>query len=79
MGELGALAVSLPWLTRDLEELQATMGTDFWPQGFPANRAILQQMCTYSWEQGLLARPVPPEELFAEETLELEVTVVTAG
>ena len=68
LGELGSVAVMLPWLTRDLEEIAELMGPAHWPYGFPENRAVLEAMCRYSYEQGLSSRPVTPEELFASET-----------
>jgi 4,5-dihydroxyphthalate decarboxylase len=71
IGELGALAVMLPWLTRDLEEISELMGPAHWPYGFGENRAVLEAMCRYSFEQGLSARELTPEELFAPETHEL--------
>ena len=73
MGELGSLAVMLPWLTRDLEEIAEEMGPAFWPYGFRENRAVVEAMCRYSFEQGLSARELTPEELFAPETHELSI------
>ena len=72
--ELGALAVMLPWLTRDLEEIDATVGRAGWTYGFAENRAILDAMCAYSHEQGLSARRLSPEEVFAPETHDLRVS-----
>ena len=71
--QLGALAVMLPWLTRDLEEVDRTIGRGAWTYGFRENRAILGAMCAYSYEQGLSARLLSPEELFARETQDLSL------
>ncbi len=71
LGELGALAVMLPWLSRDLEELSALMGPEHWPYGFRANEAVLSALCRYSYEQGLCSRELRPQEIFAPETHEL--------
>lgn len=68
LAELGALAVMLPWLTRDLEELSRVMGDAPWPYGFSENYEVLKAMCDFSYEQGLSARLLTPEELFAAET-----------
>ena len=68
IGELGALAVMLPWLNRDLEEITALMGPDHWPYGFRANEFVMRSLCRYSFEQGLSTRELAPEELFAPET-----------
>jgi 4,5-dihydroxyphthalate decarboxylase len=71
--ELGALAVMLPWLTRDVEEASALMGPSPWPYGFGENYAILKTMCGFSYEQGLSTRLLSPEELFAPETQNLSL------
>jgi 4,5-dihydroxyphthalate decarboxylase len=71
LNELGALAVMLPWLQRDLEEIRGSLGAGFWAQGFAENRAVLEAMCTYSHEQGLTSQRLAPEDLFAPETYAL--------
>jgi len=71
LNELGALAVMLPWLPQQLEDIARSMGPEFWPQGFAANRPILDAMCQYTHEQGLSKQRLVPEELFAEETHDL--------
>jgi 4,5-dihydroxyphthalate decarboxylase len=68
LGELGALAVMLPWLSRDLDEIAALMGPDHWRYGFRPNELVLRALCRYSYEQGLSARQIEPEEIFASET-----------
>jgi 4,5-dihydroxyphthalate decarboxylase len=67
--EVVALKVSLPWLTANFEDARATLGEDYWPYGLEANRETLATFLRYSHEQGLLARPFEPEELFAVETV----------
>jgi 4,5-dihydroxyphthalate decarboxylase len=71
IGELGALAVMLPWLNRDLEEIAALMGPDHWRYGFRANTVVLDALCRYSFEQGLSTRELTPAEIFAPETHDL--------
>jgi 4,5-dihydroxyphthalate decarboxylase len=65
-----ALKVSLPWLTRHVEDARALMGDDFWSYGFQPNRATLDTFLRYHHEQGLSKRKLEPEELFAPETME---------
>ncbi len=65
--------VGHPWWHAELEELDRLFGGDPYPYGFEANRAILEAMTRYSYEQGLSARAVAPEELFAPESLEVSV------
>jgi 4,5-dihydroxyphthalate decarboxylase len=64
----GAYAVSLPWLGAQVEEVDTLFGGDAFPYGVPKNRAILEQMVTYAHEQGLTARKLEVDELFAPET-----------
>ena len=65
-----ALKAMLPWLTKHVEDARALMGDDFWPYGFAPNRDTLATFLRYHHEQGLSARLLQPEELFAPETLE---------
>jgi 4,5-dihydroxyphthalate decarboxylase len=68
--DYNALRYTLPWLIPDLEETMQLMGRDPWPYGVPANQATLDAMCQYAQEQGLTARRVAVDELFAPNTLE---------
>jgi 4,5-dihydroxyphthalate decarboxylase len=68
MVQTGSLAVMLPWLPRELEETEQVMGPNHWPYGLKANRAVLEALCEYHFEQGLSERRLRPEDLFAVET-----------
>jgi 4,5-dihydroxyphthalate decarboxylase len=70
LSETAALKTMLPWLTAHVEETRREMGDDFWPYGLDRNRQALATFLRYSHEQGLSKRLLPPEELFAPETLE---------
>lgn len=61
--------VALPFFLHHLEEARQTFGSDLWPYGLEPNRLTLQTACRYSFEQGLSARLVEPEELFAPGSL----------
>ena len=65
------LRVMLPWLTAEIEETTALMGSNHWKQGFADNYAILDAMCQYHHEQGLSQQRLNPEHLFAHETHEM--------
>jgi len=65
-----ALKAMLPWLTKHVEDARKLMGDDYWPYGFAPNRETLATFLRYHHEQGLSARLLIPEELFAPETLE---------
>jgi 4,5-dihydroxyphthalate decarboxylase len=64
------LSVSLPWLIAEVEATRALMGDDYWPYGLEPNRTTLEALARYSHAQGLAARLVPVEELFAPSTLD---------
>jgi 4,5-dihydroxyphthalate decarboxylase len=64
LGEIGALAVALPWLVAEYEETVREMGADYWPYGVERNRGALSAAVRYAEEQGLTGRRVAVEELF---------------
>ena len=70
MQEAAALKYTLPWLLAEVERTEKVMGRDFWPYGLEANRQTIETLVQYSHEQGLAARRVPIEELFAEVTFD---------
>ena len=71
LGEIGFLAVNLPFVIHHYEETRRLMGPDFWPYGLERNHKELDTFTRYSYEQGLSARKVDPAELFAPTTLDL--------
>lgn len=70
MQEAAALKYSLPWLLDEVERTQEVMGRDFWPYGLRENRHTVETRVQYSHEQGLAARRITPEELFADVTFD---------
>ena len=71
LGQIGHLFVSLPWGVSEFEKARALMGNDYWSYGFEANKHALETFTRYHHEQGLSARKVSPEELFAPSTRDL--------
>lgn len=67
--DTSALQYGLPWLLPLLEEQRKVFGEDHWTYGADANRPALEAMVSYSYEQGLSARKLTVDELFAKETL----------
>jgi 4,5-dihydroxyphthalate decarboxylase len=59
-----ALCYMLPWLERDIEEIDQVFGGDPWPYGVAANRPTLTALVQYMAEQYLIAKPMPIEDLF---------------
>ena len=68
--QTAAMPAMVPWLTAHIEEAKREMGEDWWPYGLSSNRHVLETFLRYHHEQGLSARRLAPEELFAPETLE---------
>jgi 4,5-dihydroxyphthalate decarboxylase len=61
---------TLPFLEELLSTARKTMGQDFWPYGFDANKKTLEAFLKHHHAQGLSPRLVKPEELFHPGTLE---------
>ncbi len=62
---------TLPWLNLDLEFAREVIGDDLYAYGVNASAPTLEAATLYAFEQGLTARRLTMEELFAPETLEL--------
>jgi 4,5-dihydroxyphthalate decarboxylase len=69
LAEMTASRVPLPWLPGRVEEARALIGPDPWPYGVEANRVTLDAFTRYAHEQGVAAKRVEPEELFAPQVL----------
>ncbi|KAL1968080.1 hypothetical protein VTN77DRAFT_2210 [Rasamsonia byssochlamydoides] len=65
MESLGALRYMLPWLAQDLDEIRDVFGEDCWPYGLEENRKTLEALVRFLYEQSMIDRIVPIEELFA--------------
>lgn len=68
--QTAALKVTLPWINNEFENTKKLMGDDFWPYGLEKNRATLEALVGYSYEQGLIKNKLKAEDLFAKSTLE---------
>ena len=59
--------VPLAWYREAWEEQEAILGPDPWEYGLtPRNRKTLETLVGYSFEQGLIRRNMPLEELFVD-------------
>jgi len=65
LADADAPYVMLPWQVEEAERTRALMGDDYWLYGLDANRHTIETFLRYLGEQGLLARQVQIEELFA--------------
>ena len=68
--DTNVLRVSLPWTSAEYEETRALMTADYWPYGIAPNRANLETLHSYLYEQGLIKQRLNLDELFAHETVE---------
>jgi 4,5-dihydroxyphthalate decarboxylase len=71
MADATSLPLMLPWLSQDLADARQALGDDYWPYGFAPNRAALDALCRYSFEQRLSASRIEPADLFDRSVLEL--------
>lgn len=62
--------VTLPWPHHALAEAKALIGDDPWPYGIAQNSLVLETQMRWSWEDGLQARRVVLQELFAEDCMD---------
>ena len=65
-----ASKVTLPWVVAEYAATAEIMNGDVWPYGFAANRTVIEAMIRWSQNDGLLARALTADELFAPELLE---------
>ena len=68
LSDPNVLSVSLPSLTWSAERAKALMGEDFWTYGVEENAGTLEVFLRYHFEQGLSARRITADELFAPAT-----------
>ena len=59
-----ALATMIPWSVEQVELMEQTFGSDFWPYGVEPNRKTLEALVRYLVEQGLIAKPVAIDDVF---------------
>jgi 4,5-dihydroxyphthalate decarboxylase len=71
LGQIGHLATSLPWSVAEYDRVRKVMGEDFWSYGVTENRHVLETLTRYSFAQGLSARKLSVDEIFAPSTYEL--------
>ncbi len=71
MEQVGHLAHTMPWPVYELEQVRKLMGPDHWKYGIQENEKEISAVTRYSFEQGISARKLEAEDLFAEATFEL--------
>lgn len=62
----------LPWVPAILDDARRELGDDWWPYGLEPNRRTLEAFLGFAHEQGVTARKMVLEELFAPTVLDVE-------
>ena len=62
----------LPWVPAILDDARRELGDDWWPYGLEPNRRTLEAFLSFAHEQGVTARKMVPEKLFAPTVLDVE-------
>ncbi|OFZ97346.1 MAG: hypothetical protein A3H35_13280 [Betaproteobacteria bacterium RIFCSPLOWO2_02_FULL_62_17] len=64
MRHFGALRSMLPWMTAEVDEIDAVFGYDPWPYGLKANHATIATLNRYLAEQHLIRAPLDIDSIF---------------
>lgn len=68
--ETAVLLYAIPWLVEEAEATRALMGDDPFAYGVKRNRKVLDTLARYEFEQGLVRRRLPVEEMFHDTLLD---------
>ena len=71
MLKLGWAYDTLPWYGQALEETKKHMGDNFYSYGYEKNKNVIQTLCRYAFEQGLIKNKLSFEDLFFSPSLAL--------
>ena len=58
------MTTMVPWLTPLIDEDRALLGDDWWPYGIERNRAAIDAVLRYHYEQGLTSSRFATEDVF---------------
>ena len=64
------MTMMLPWLTKLIDDDRGLLGDDWWPYGIEANRAAIDAVLRYHYEQGLTRRRFSIEDVFVPGLLD---------
>lgn len=64
------IGIMIPWLSELFDENQDIFADDWWPYGIEANRAALDTLLRYHYEQGLSKRHMTCEQVFVSDLLD---------
>jgi 4,5-dihydroxyphthalate decarboxylase len=71
LADVSRQRITLLWYEDAMKRQKDLLGADYWPYGVEKNRATVQALIDYLFEQELLPRKPALEELFAPNTLTL--------
>lgn len=57
--------ISFPWAHQMGQKAIDVLGRDFWPYGIEKNRKVIEALCHYTWDQGLVPVKAEIGDLFA--------------
>jgi 4,5-dihydroxyphthalate decarboxylase len=63
--------LSLPWAAALRERVVGMMGEDYWPYGIEKNAKVIEALCQYTFEQGLVPVKAEIADLFAPSVVAL--------
>ncbi|MGH7905260.1 MAG: 4,5-dihydroxyphthalate decarboxylase [Candidatus Binataceae bacterium] len=69
--EVTASRIPVAWSFLAGEKTRKFFTGEYWPYGIEPNRTTLEAFLQYAYEQGVAAKRLKPEDLFAKETLSL--------
>jgi len=64
------MTIMMPWLTKHVGDFRDVLGADWWPYGIGANRAAIDAVLRYHYEQGLTKRRYVIEDIFVPNLLD---------
>ena len=64
------MTMMLPWLTKLISDDRDLLGDDWWPYGIKRNRAAIDAVLRYHYEQGLTKRRFSIEDVFVPDLIE---------
>jgi 4,5-dihydroxyphthalate decarboxylase len=65
--DLTASGIPLPWASTIADDLAKNFGNDPFPYGLEENRKTLEAFCRFSFDQGVTAKKMTPDDLFPKE------------
>lgn len=68
--EMAATRMTVPWPEATVQDAEALMGQDYWRYGVTECEHEITTLARYSYEQGLAARELRPDEIFHPSVFE---------